>query len=80
METFHWKKLGSWDPPHFDYKGSGGIDIRTLSVKAFQRLYNRHNPTKKLAEDGLYGHDTENALMNVRPPPTHVFPHTHDST
>lgn len=37
-------------------------DIRTLSVKAFQRLWNRFNPKDKIAEDGEYGPLTESKL------------------
>lgn len=50
---FRW--LGSADPVHFDYAGSGAVDIRTLAVKAFQRLWNRNHPGDRIAEDGAWG-------------------------
>lgn len=57
---FRW--LGSSDPVHFDYTGGGTVDLRGLSVKAFQRLWNRNNPGDKIAEDGAYGPATEARL------------------
>jgi MYXO-CTERM domain-containing protein len=57
---FRW--LGSSDPVHFDYTGGGTVDLRGLSVKAFQRLWNRNNPTDLIAEDGVYGPATESRL------------------
>ena len=57
---FRW--LGSSDPVHFDYTGGGTVDLRGLSVKAFQRLWNRNNPTDTIAEDGAYGPATEARL------------------
>jgi hypothetical protein len=43
------------DPVHFDYKGSGTMDLRSESVLAFQRLWNLNNPGDQIAEDGAYG-------------------------
>jgi hypothetical protein len=57
---FRW--LGSSDPVHFDYTGGGTVDLRGLSVMAFQRLWNRNNPTDVIAEDGVYGPATEARL------------------
>ncbi|MGE3631260.1 MAG: MYXO-CTERM sorting domain-containing protein, partial [Sandaracinaceae bacterium] len=48
--------LGSSDPVHFDCPGT---DLRNDSVLAFQRLWNRNNPSDRIAEDGLYGPQTE---------------------
>jgi Carboxypeptidase regulatory-like domain/D-alanyl-D-alanine carboxypeptidase len=53
---FRW--LGSSDPVHFDYAGAGAVDIRSLAVKAFQRLWNRNNPGDRIAEDGAWGPTT----------------------
>jgi hypothetical protein len=50
---FRW--LGSADPVHFDYTGAGAVDIRSLAVKAFQRLWNRNHPGDRIAEDGVWG-------------------------
>jgi hypothetical protein len=57
---FTW--LGTFDPVHFDYTGGGAIDLRGLSVKAFQRLWNRNHPADLIAEDGAYGPATETRL------------------
>lgn len=59
-KSFRW--LGANDPVHFDYTGGGTVDLRGLSVKAFQRLWNRNNPGDTIAEDGIYGPATESRL------------------
>ena len=76
-----WRWLGSSDPVHYDYKGSGTVTLKGLSIKAFQRLWNKNNPNDKIAEDGKYGPNTEarlakspaggfaNAGCNVTPAP-----------
>ncbi|WP_394848217.1 M15 family metallopeptidase [Pendulispora brunnea] len=61
---FRW--LGSSDPVHFDYVGSGAKDYQGLDVQAFQRLWNRNNPGDKIDEDGLWGPNTS-ARMNKSP-------------
>jgi hypothetical protein len=48
------------DPVHFEYLSAP--DIRGRDVKAFQRLHNRNHPTDEIAEDGLYGPQTEARL------------------
>lgn len=53
-----WRWLGSRDPVHFDYLGSGTVSLRGLSVLAFQRLWNRNNPGDQISEDGDYGPQT----------------------
>ncbi len=57
-----YKWLGSSDPVHFDYQGSGAVDIRPLAVKAFQRLWNRNHPGDRIAEDGVYGTGTASRM------------------
>ncbi|HSO33245.1 MAG TPA: M15 family metallopeptidase [Labilithrix sp.] len=57
---FRW--LGASDPVHYDFVGGGTVDLRGLSVKAFQRLWNRNNPTDLIAEDGDYGPSTATRL------------------
>lgn len=59
---FRW--LGGNDPVHFDYV-RGGIDIRGLSVRAFQRLWNRNHPEDRIAEDGDYGGSTAARLFRA---------------
>jgi hypothetical protein len=53
----------SSDPVHFDYSGSPDISQETL--KAFQLLWNQHNPGNQLDTDGIYGPATESALYNT---------------
>jgi hypothetical protein len=57
---FRW--LGTSDPVHYDFTGKGAVDIRGLSVQAFQRLWNRNHPEDQIGEDGKYGDDTEKRL------------------
>ena len=52
----------SSEPWHFFYSGAGTMDIRSLSVLAFQKLYNRNFPENPIDEDGVYGPQTEAAL------------------
>ena len=59
-EGFRW--LGSGDPVHFDYRGSS---IGNLSIRAFQRLWNRNNPGDRIPEDGAYGPLTESRLARA---------------
>jgi hypothetical protein len=59
-KQFRW--LGASDPVHFDYVGSGIVSMKGLSVRAFQRLWNRNNPSDRIAEDGAYGPNTERRL------------------
>lgn len=44
------------DPPHFTFTGRGlSTRVLTESVRAFQRLWNLHNPTDRITEDGIFG-------------------------
>ncbi|HSN99226.1 MAG TPA: S-layer homology domain-containing protein [Candidatus Nanopelagicales bacterium] len=61
---FRW--LGSSDPWHYDYTGSGAKEQRSLDTLAFQRLWNRNNPNDKISEDGSWGPNTE-ARMKKTP-------------
>lgn len=54
--------FGSSDAVHFDCPGG---DMRNDSVQAFQRLWNRNNPSDRIAEDGLYGPQTESRLSRA---------------
>jgi murein L,D-transpeptidase YcbB/YkuD len=49
-----WGWQGGNDPVHF-YENSGRDDVGELGVKAFQRLWNRYNPTEKMTVDGGFG-------------------------
>jgi len=60
MANHGWSHDVPGDPVHFDHLGSP--DIRGQDVEAFQRLWNRNNPDDSIAEDGLYGPQTEARL------------------
>ena len=47
---------GCGDPPHWDF--FNGTDLRSYSVRAFQRLWNNAHPEDRIAEDGAYGPQT----------------------
>jgi MYXO-CTERM domain-containing protein len=60
---FRW--LGASDPVHYDYVGAGRVSLSGLSVKAFQRLWNRNHPGDTIVEDGDYGPATESRLAQA---------------
>lgn len=64
LESRGYRWLGGSDPVHFDYV-AGGVDLRSLSVQAFQRLWNRANPGEPLAVDGAWGPSTEAAVRRA---------------
>lgn len=66
-EGFAW--AGSGDPVHFDYRGASSL--AGLSVRAFQRLWNRNHPTDRIGEDGVYGSETAARLGRA---PAEGFP------
>ena len=57
---FRW--LGASDPVHYDFVAGGTVDLKGLSVRAFQRLWNRNHPTDMITEDGVYGGGTASRL------------------
>ena len=59
---FRW--LGHSDPVHFDF-AYGGRDLRSISVRAFQRLWNRNHPEDRIGEDGDFGPATESRLSRA---------------
>jgi hypothetical protein len=59
---FRW--LGNSDVVHFDYT-AGGADLSTLSVRAFQGLWNANHPGDKIGVDGVYGPETESRLRKA---------------
>lgn len=59
---FHW--WGPEDPMHFDIDATGR-DLSGAAVRAFQRLWNRNNPTDRIGEDGVYGEATEARLRRA---------------
>lgn len=65
LESEGWDWIGSFDEVHFDYRGSGTMDIRPLSVRAFQSLWNLNNPEDKIVEDGVWGPGTRARLLKT---------------
>jgi hypothetical protein len=65
LERHGWDWIGSFDPMHFDYKGGGTKDLKFVSIKACQQLWNLNYPASKIAEDGKWGVQTYNALMST---------------
>ncbi|NJN88565.1 MAG: peptidoglycan-binding protein, partial [Leptolyngbyaceae cyanobacterium SL_7_1] len=62
LEKYGWKWFGPKDKMHFDYQGSGTKDLRNTAVLAFQKLWNKNNPTNRISEDGTYGPQVEKCL------------------
>lgn len=65
MSAQGWRWFGNADKVHFDYT-AGGTDVRSLSVLAFQRLWNNSYPNDKIAEDGAYGPGTAARLAKAK--------------
>ena len=65
LERFGWDWIGSFDPMHFDYEGAGCRDLRWISIKAFQQLWNYAHPSQRIAEDGVWGGRTYDCLMQT---------------
>lgn len=63
LEMQGWDWIGSFDPMHFDYEGAGCKDLKWLSIKAFQQVWNFNYPHQKIAEDGVWGVQTYHALL-----------------
>lgn len=61
LEANGWKKLGDFDPMHYDCTDNDITAIHSIAVKAFQQLWNI-GPTDKLAEDGDFGDATASRL------------------
>jgi N-acetylmuramoyl-L-alanine amidase len=56
LEKYKWRWRGNQDKPHFTYIGGNvSSKVRKESIRAFQRLWNQHNPTDLIQEDGTYG-------------------------
>ena len=55
------------DNPHFELIGTAAFraeseELKSLSILAFQRLWNRNNPDDLVGEDGIYGASTKARL------------------
>jgi hypothetical protein len=56
LGNHNWRWRGPSDPAHFTYIGQGvTTNVRKESIRAFQRLWNLHNPTDLIQDDGVYG-------------------------
>jgi hypothetical protein len=56
LENHHWRWRGPTDKAHFTFIGPGiGTRIIKEGIRAFQRLWNQHNPDDRIAEDGNFG-------------------------
>lgn len=64
LSNYGFRWLGGNDPVHFDYV-QGGVDLRGLSVLAFQRLWNRNYPNDRISEDGGYGAQTASRIARA---------------
>jgi hypothetical protein len=62
LKKHNWKWRGDDDPPHFNYIGGSDPDFDRDGIRAFQKLWNEHNPDDKIAEDGSYGPKTQKRL------------------
>jgi N-acetylmuramoyl-L-alanine amidase len=62
LQQYGWKRLGQFDPMHFDFVGAGTQDINPIAVKAFQQLWNDNNPGNLLEVEGIFGPLTESRL------------------
>lgn len=58
-----WEQTVDGDPVHFDHLASP--DYRGYDVRGFQRLWNRNHPAEPIGEDGVYGPETEMALLRA---------------
>lgn len=65
LSKYGWRWIGSFDPMHYDFKGAGNKDLTSLSILAFQQLYNYAHPKNKISADGYYGPQTLNALKGT---------------
>jgi len=58
-----WIWRGEADKPHFNFHGPSDPDFGHYGIRAFQELWNRHNPGDLLSEDGGIGPKTLDRLM-----------------
>jgi len=65
LERHGWDWIGSFDPMHFDFVRSGTKDLKSLSILAFQQLWNINNSKRKLVQDGVWGSQTYEALLQT---------------
>jgi Putative peptidoglycan binding domain/D-alanyl-D-alanine carboxypeptidase len=61
-----WVWQGPNDRFHYSYAGGGRNDIGDIGVKAFQRLWNKYNPSDQITVDGDFRNQTAER-MNLSP-------------
>jgi peptidoglycan hydrolase-like protein with peptidoglycan-binding domain len=68
LENEDWEQLdpNGLDPFHYSYQGGGRDDIGKIGVEAFQRLWNKYNPSDQIDTDGYFGPQTA-ARMDLSP-------------
>ncbi len=68
LRNHDWVWAGPGDPGHFRYAG-GNVTSSVLkeSIKAFQRLWNRHNPDDQIDEDGVFGDEETGPRLLLSP-------------
>jgi hypothetical protein len=56
LRNHNWIHAGPGDPGHFRFAGDD-VTTRVLTegIRAFQRLWNQHNPNDRITEDGIFG-------------------------
>ena len=62
LKHHDWKWRGTDDPPHFNFKGPQDPDFGREGIRAFQKLWNMHNPNDTIAESGSYDPNTQARL------------------
>jgi hypothetical protein len=62
LKHHDWKWRGTDDPPHFNFKGPQDPDFGREGIRAFQKLWNMHNPNDTIAESGSYDPATQARL------------------
>jgi hypothetical protein len=62
LKKHKWIWRGQADPPHFTFHGLHDPELNVEAIKAFQRLWNTHNPNDQIDDDGRYGPATEKRL------------------
>lgn len=65
LEKHSWDWLGSFDAMHLDYKDGRSRDLKSLSILAFQQLWNFNYSDKKMLEDGVWGTKTHQCLLST---------------
>jgi hypothetical protein len=62
LQKHNWKWRGKEDRAHFNFRGPSDPDLSREAIRAFQKLWNLHNPNDKIDEDGTYGKETRKRL------------------